>query len=223
MKIEIKKIFMRLGCDICGVANVDRFDDAPKGFHPRDIYDECKSVIVFGKAIPIGITKVDPRIIYQHYNNIGPMILDRIAYEAALEIEKNYGCAVPIPSDGPYEYWDEEKSEGRGLLSMKHAAVKAGIGTLGKNTMLLNSQFGSMLNIGAVLTNLDLPSDPLAEEVCIKNCRKCLDSCPAGALDGRHVNQSLCRRNTYGKNARGFDVVNCNQCRIVCPMAYGKK
>jgi len=223
MKIEIKKIFMRLGCDICGVANVDRFDDAPKGFHPRDIYDECKSVIVFAKAIPIGITKVDPRIIYQHYNNIGPMILDRIAYEAALEIEKNYGCAVPIPSDGPYEYWDEEKSEGRGLLSMKHAAVKAGIGTLGKNTMLLNSQFGSMLNIGAVLTNLDLPSDPLAEEVCIKNCRKCLDSCPAGALDGRHVNQSLCRRNTYGKNARGFDVVNCNQCRIVCPMAYGKK
>ena len=223
MKIEIKKIFMRLGCDICGVANVDRFDDAPKGFHPRDIYDECKSVIVFAKAIPIGITKVDPRIIYQHYNNIGPMILDRIAYEAALEIEKNYGCAVPIPSDGPYEYWDEEKSEGRGLLSMKHAAVKAGIGTLGKNTMLLNSQFGSMLNIGAVLTNLDLPSDPLAEEVCIKNCRKCLDSCPAGALDGRHVNQSLCQRNTYGKNARGFDVVNCNQCRIVCPMAYGKK
>ena len=62
MKDEIKKIFLRLGCDICGVANVDRFDDAPKGFHPRDIYNECKSVIVFAKAIPMGITKVDQEL-----------------------------------------------------------------------------------------------------------------------------------------------------------------
>lgn len=223
MKNEIKEIFIRLGCDICGVTNVDRFDNAPKGFHPRDIYEDCKSVIVFAKAIPNSIAKVNPRIIYQHFNNIGPIILDRIAYEAALHIERNYGYAVPIPSDGPYEYWDEEKLEGRGLLSMKHAAVNAGIGTLGKNTMLINSQFGSMLNIGAVLTDLDLPSDPFVEEVCIKNCRTCLDSCPVNALDGQYVNQSLCRTNTYGKNARGYDVVNCNQCRVVCPRAFGKK
>ena len=43
-----------------------------------------------------------------------------------------HGVAVPIPADGPVEYWDEEELEGRGILSMKHAAVNAGLGTLGK-------------------------------------------------------------------------------------------
>ncbi len=224
MKNEIKELFLHLGSDLCGIANIDRFDNAPEGFHPKDIYDECKSVIVFAKAVPKGITKVNPRIIYQHFNNIGPIELDRIAYEASIKIERDFHCiAVPIPADGPYEYWDEEELEGRGILSMKHAAVNAGLGTFGKSTILLNNRYGSMLNIGAVLTNLDIQSDPLAEEICIKNCRLCLDSCPAKALDGNYANQSLCRKNTFGTNARGFSIVNCNRCRVVCPRAFGKK
>ena len=121
-------------------------------------------------------------------------------------------------SDGPYEYWDAEKLEGRGLLSMKHAAVQAGIGTLGKNTLLLNSHYGNRLSIGAVLTDLDLPSDPLAEEICINGCQLCLDSCPVKALDGQTANQKLCRQHSYATNARGYEVVTCNTCRVVCPV-----
>jgi epoxyqueuosine reductase len=224
MKNKIKEVFLHLGADICGIANVERFANAPEGFQPKDIYDECKSVIVFAKAIPKGITKVSPRMIYQKFSYVAITELDRIAYEAAVEIERQFqGCVVPIPSDSPYEYWDNDKLEARGLLSLKHAAVNAGIGTLGKNTVLINSQFGSMLNIGAVLTNFDLPSDPLAEEVCIKNCRLCLETCPAKALDGNFVNQFLCRKYTYEKTSSGFYAVNCNQCRVVCPMAFGKK
>lgn len=36
------------------------------------------------------------------------------------------------------------------------------------------------------------------------------------------VNQKLCRLNTYGKNERGFETVDCNQCRSACPRALGK-
>ena len=43
MKEKIKDIFINLGADVCGMANIDRFTDAPKGFHPTDIYDECKN------------------------------------------------------------------------------------------------------------------------------------------------------------------------------------
>ena len=46
---------------------------------------------------------------------------------------------------------------------------------------------------------------------------------PSQALDGQYVNQKKCRTNTYGTNARGFDIVNCNKCRVVCPMRYGKE
>ena len=37
---EIKSIAFDLGADLCGIAPVDRFSSAPKGFHPIDIYEK---------------------------------------------------------------------------------------------------------------------------------------------------------------------------------------
>ena len=67
MNNEIKDLIMKLGADVCGIESIERFIDAPKGFHPRDIYANCKSVIVFGKKIPRGLAYVSPRIIYGHF------------------------------------------------------------------------------------------------------------------------------------------------------------
>lgn len=222
MKEEIRNIFLRHGATVCGVAGIDRFADAPEGFGPGDVFPACRAVIVFGLAVPKGATAVNPRLIYKQFSEIAKNELDRIAYHASLEIERNFGgLAVPMPCDGPYDYWDADKMEGRGLISMRHAAVRAGLGTLGKNTLLLNARYGNALNIGAVLTDLELPSDEPAVSICLDSCRKCLDSCPAGALDGTTVNQKRCRMNAYMTNARGFEVTNCNTCRTVCPMRHG--
>lgn len=224
MKKQIKDFILSIGADVCGVANIERFSNAPEGFHPRDIYPDCKSVIMFGIALPKGLTKVEPRLIYGHYNYAACPEVDRIAARAAKEIERLYEVyAIPLPSDGPYEYWDAEKLEGRGLISMKHAAMLAGLGTIGKSTLLLNEKYGNLLVLGAVLTDLDLDSDSLAESICIEGCNQCIISCPSQALDGTRANQTKCRPNTYGTNARGFDTVNCNKCRTVCPMRFGKK
>lgn len=224
MENQIKKLVLSFGADVCGIANVDRFSEAPSGFHPRDIFFDCKSVIVLGIALPKGLTKVEPRLIYGHFNYSTCPEVDWVAMKTAKEIEKLWGrFAVPLPSDSPYEYWEEEKMEGRGLISMKHAAVLAGLGTLGKNTVLLNEKYGNLLTLGAVLTELDLKSDPLAASICIKNCNRCIKNCPSQALDGQSVNQKKCRLYTYGTNARGFNTVDCNQCRVVCPMRFGKE
>ncbi|HZX46636.1 MAG TPA: hypothetical protein VFF83_05145 [Clostridia bacterium] len=82
MKENIRKIFMDLGADVCGFAGIDRFGEAPKGFHPTDVYPQCKSVIVFAKALPKGITKVSPRIVYQHFNKTVPVCTGRRRYKA---------------------------------------------------------------------------------------------------------------------------------------------
>lgn len=221
MNAKIKSIVTGLGADICGIANIDRFKDSPEGFHPNGLFDGCKSVIVFGKRLPIGLNYVNPRCIYKKANDTCLNELDRISLNASLEIEKLGAVAIPLPSDTPYEYWDEENTEGRGLISLRHAAVLAGIGSMGKNTLVINKEFGNMLDFGAILTNLDLKSNSLAKEQCIKNCHICIDSCPAGALDGKTVNQKLCRAHTYTANKRGFTVCNCNTCRIICPKAFG--
>jgi epoxyqueuosine reductase QueG len=222
MEDQIKEIVMRLGADVCGIAGIDRFSEAPKGFHPRDVFPECKSAVVFGIALPKGLATIEPRLIYAHFNDSAAQAVDRVAFEAAKEIERLYGGnAVTLPSDGPYEYWDADKLEGRGLISMKHAAVQAGLGTLGKSTLLLNKRYGNMLILGAILTDIVLQSDPLAKSICIPDCELCMKSCPTQALNRGGVSQYRCRPNTYGRNARGFETVNCNTCRTVCPMRFG--
>ena len=150
-------------------------------------------------------------------------VVDNIALAASVKIEA-LGCrAVPVPCDTPYEYWDAENLEGRALLSMRHAAMLSGLGHLGRSTLLINPEFGNMVMIGALLTDLPLESDSLCETACPPNCRICLDNCPTQALDGVSVSQKRCRPYVYSKNARGFEVCNCNLCRVRCPQALGKR
>lgn len=223
IKEQIREIFLARGAALCGFANAEAFAGTPEGFSPTDLYPACKAAIVFAVPLPKGVAEVSPRIVYQRFNTQALQELDHIAYLAAVEVEQTVpgAVAVPIPADGPYEYWVPETKEGRGILSMKHAAVLAGLGALGKNTLLLNRRYGSLLSIGTVLTNLDLPSDPPAESLCTPSCHRCVDGCPVGAIHDGEVDQLLCREHAYAVNGRGFDVVNCNLCRVQCPHARG--
>lgn len=222
MKEAIRSFILGQGADVCGFAGIERFGEAPEGFRPTDVFPACRTVVVFGLALPAGLFESPPRLIYGHYNYASCPWVDRLAFCAAREIERlTGGRALPMPSDGPYEYWDAEEMEGRGLISMKHAAVQAGLGTLGRSTLLLNRRFGNRLTLGAVLTDCALQSDPLAESVCLPGCRRCVDGCPVQAIRDGRVIQKRCRENAYGRNARGYDTVDCNVCRAVCPMRAG--
>lgn len=224
MKENLREKVRSFGADICRFAGVERFAEAPEGFHPYDIFPDCKSVIVFGVALPKGLYFADSRLIYSYFNNFACPQVDYIAYHTASFLEKMYhGVGVPIPCDGPYDYWNEERMEGRGLLSMKHAAFFSGIGTFGKNTLLINKDYGNRLIIGCVLTDLKIESDELDAGVCLKHCNLCIQSCPVGAISEGRVEQKKCRLNSYGKTKRGFDSVECNRCRTVCPMRLGLK
>lgn len=51
---KIKEIMFSLGADLCGIASIDRFADAPEGYHPLDVLPSCRSVISFGCRFPVG-------------------------------------------------------------------------------------------------------------------------------------------------------------------------
>lgn len=222
MKEELREKVLSFGADVCGFAGIERFWEAPTGFHPCDIYADCKSVITFGIALPKGTFMADSRLIYSYYNYFACPQVDRITFQTAAFLEKIYhGTGVPLPSDGPYEYWDEEKMEGRGLLSMRHAAYLSGIGTFGKNKLLLNRDYGNRLIIGCVLTDLEIESDEFAAPICLEHCDLCIRSCPVGAIRDGLVEQKLCRMNSFDKTKRGFDTIECNRCRTVCPIRFG--
>ncbi len=222
MKEEIRNAILGFGADLCGFAAAERFTEAPKGFQPQDIFPGCQTVIVIAMALPKGLLAVDSRIIYGYFNEMSCPIVDNISFKAAQFLEKNYSqIAVPLPCDAPYDYWNSEKMEGRGLISMKHAAVQAGFGALGKNSLLLNSRYGNLLTVGAILTDMKIESDPRAASICIEGCDLCIRNCPVQALDGVGANQKFCRTRAYGKTERGFGTVDCNKCRTICPRRFG--
>ena len=224
MKKYIKSLALQYGADICGIGNIERFADAPAGFSPIEIYSECKSVIAVGIALPKGLYEINPRLIYSHFNADICGTVDQMTLKLAKAMEREYECiAVPVPSDAPNEYWEPDTMTAKGVISMKHTAVLCGLGSIGKSSLLINEEYGNRLTIGAVLTDLVLEPDEVQPDLCIAGCRKCIENCPVHAIGDGRVEQKACRINTYGKTARGFDTVDCNRCRTICPMRYGKK
>jgi epoxyqueuosine reductase len=218
----VKKEAIRYGADICGVAPVARFVDAPKGFHPFDIYADCKSVIVFASRFPLSTLQAKTNAPYTLVRNRMVDKLDGISLHIVDELETEGVAAIPIPSAEPYDYWDAGRNHGRGILSLKHAGVLAGLGVLGKNTLLMNERFGNMIWLGAILASVDLEPDPIAPyEGCISGCTLCVDSCPQHALDGITIDQKSCRQRSISHTQGGGLVLSCNICRRVCPYHKG--
>ena len=219
---QVKKLAAVLGAEACGIAPLERFADAPEGFKPADIYGRCASVIVFLRGMPPEIIMAANPVPYTHAASLLYAELDRIALSLCRKLEAAGARAVPLPSDMPYIYWDAAKSHGKGILSLRHAARNAGLGFLGRNTLLINPALGNMAYIGAVLTDVALEPDPLLTDLaCPPNCRACLDACPQNALDGATVDQKLCRTVSSIKTGRGFDITNCCECRRACPYRLG--
>ena len=220
--VEIKSIVLSLGADRCGIASIDRFSCAPEGFRPTDVYSKCKSVVVFLKRMPPEVIMAANPIPYSHTAYQLYSALDQVGFNLCSELGKHGIQSVPVPTDVPYLQWDEENKHGMGIISMRHAAFNAGLGILGRNTLLINREYGNMVYIGAVLLDTEVEPDPVVSDfACPPNCNLCIKACPVQALDGVTVIQKLCREFSSILHPRGGDIYTCNACRKGCPYRNG--
>jgi epoxyqueuosine reductase len=185
MKSEIYRLAYENNIDEVRFIDADDFTAAHVGDlekfvgrQPRDILPAAKSIIVFSTYIGIFTTDTSPAygrtsrlVLSGYYANIVSPLLSIVNY---LE-DQGYTALV---SDGEI---DEES------IPLKGAAVKAGLGWIGKNTLLISKRFGSFQALGAIITDADIGEDNrMAKNYC-GECTKCVDSCPTHAIKKPNV------------------------------------
>ncbi len=185
--------------------------------HPDEVFPQCRSVIVVAMKTRDDIYDT---ILYRERLFAG--VYDEIIHHRLYKL-----C-----------HFVEDLGFGARLgekISYKRAAVLAGIGHVGKNTLITRTDVGSNIRLGVVLTDADLPADesndPFAKTVC-GSCQRCIEACPAGAVTPYSVDFSVCAipklfdasDEQAREWARGLHkhvsteaVIECNLCQKACP------
>jgi epoxyqueuosine reductase len=116
-----------------------------------------------------------------------------------------------------------------GPLLERPLAARAGMGWLGKSTMLLVPGFGPWVLLGAIATTLDLPPDEPLRKTC-GSCTRCIVACPTGAIspEGNVLDSRLCisyhtieNRGPIPRELRpkfGNWIFGCDDCLSSCPV-----
>ncbi|MEZ5099173.1 MAG: tRNA epoxyqueuosine(34) reductase QueG [Thermoleophilia bacterium] len=109
-------------------------------------------------------------------------------------------------------------------------AERAGVGFLGKNTMLITRTNGSWVVLGTLVTEAEVEPSPALGIDCGR-CRLCVDACPTGALDEPGTLDARRCLSTWtqqrdpipldGREALGDRVYGCDICQEVCPWNRG--
>jgi epoxyqueuosine reductase len=174
---SLENLAFDLGFTLFGVADIT---DVRKEFH---LDQDC--VIQFNRGIALAKKLLDPIIedikdkptslYFHHYRQLN-FFLDRAAFLLASHIQEQGFKALPIPAS---QVIDWEKHLGH--VSHKSVGQLAGLGWIGRNNLLVNSDLGSRFRLVTILTDVPLEPDEPVDRDC-GECQACLSTCPAQAI-----------------------------------------
>jgi epoxyqueuosine reductase len=241
-----------LGFDLCGVVRAEKFPELDlttewlaRGYagemkylsdqrrrNPQGVITGIGSVIVCALNYNSSLPRSIEALTQQHAEPRG--WISRYAWgqdyhEVLQQKLRSLASCLPERFTEPHEariYSDT------GPVHERVFAKHAGLGWLGKNTLLLNAKLGSWFFLGVILTTLDLPptlgpAESPPPDLC-GSCTKCIDACPTGALVEPYVMDArLCisyltieLRGSVPESLRepmGRHVFGCDICQDVCP------
>ena len=156
-------------------------------------------------------------------NNQDAHVLDIISVRFCGVMEKSGIVSVPTGTISPGRR-DHKTGRWRGAISAKHSAVAAGLGWIGKNTLLVTPEYGNMVWLSSVLIDTELEPDPMLSEcLCKDDCSLCIVNCPVNALGNPEMNQSACSSFAFHEVEGDDWTIKCYKCRTICPYCYGSK
>lgn len=199
MKQLIREFVLSQGADDVGFAAAA---DYKSKLSPRltDIFPGVKSLVVIAYRELSTCESGSPQISMN--GRLDLMEFSRsMNYKVARFVEaKCSGKAMTVPVSYPLKM-DKDTKGAVGEVSMRHAALAAGLGAFGRNNLILHPELGSRVIFTSVLTDLEIESDPQVQESPCDNCMRCVKDCPASALDEEgktHVMKCLKNSQPYG-------------------------
>ncbi len=194
LKLAIKEKARQLGFTLAGVtackepAHYETFSAwLDKGHHgtmqyladeksrarradPKQILPECKSILVLAypyAPLPQDAGKIASYALNDDYHDV---LLSKLKQIVSF-IEETLGHTIPN------RYYTDT-----GPILERDLAQRAGLGWIGKNSMLINPTQGSYFFLAEILLGIDLESDPVFETDHCGTCTRCIQACPTQCI-----------------------------------------
>lgn len=151
----------------------------------------------FTRAVVLGVRLHDavidliedrPIPLYFHHYRQANYLLDRVAFEVGSWLQSRGASALAIPASQVIV-----RQPMRGHLSHKFLGWAAGLGWIGRSSLLVSPEAGARMRYVSILTDLPLPAGSPMDRDC-GDCTACIRACPAGAI---------------GEQTDGFDLDAC--------------
>jgi epoxyqueuosine reductase len=191
---EVKEHARSLGADLVGIA-----DGGAVGTRHITEHDG-ERVIVLAARLQAGSSRILPWNDRNKYYNdeLSLTFLEEASLELVYWLEEAGYPAIIVPPThvDPWRYDGDPGKHREPLLSLPHAAVEAGLGTLGLNQQLLTPDFGPRVVLTAVLSSIDVECDrPMVEALCRgPACGRCLKACPGDVVGHWERDWQACDR-----------------------------
>ncbi len=199
---QIKKMAYSCGFDLCGIVSPDDIPEAQKGLKnwllkgyqgemdymskeperrssPRQLMSDVRSIIMLGlnyyqpdsKEIPNGNGIVSKYARGKDYHKV----IAKKTKKLISELRKNSDGI----KDSDFRWYVDY-----GPMLERSYAAKAGLGYIGKNSLLINKDYGSWIFLSEILTTLEIePDNPYGiDHGQCGRCTMCIVSCPTGAI-----------------------------------------
>ncbi len=178
-----------LSVPTCRTAVIDLdFVHAPVARHPARWHSWGRRLIVFSREIPRELYRLPVSSRTHAFRDVIRAV-ELLQSEEVGRLRVVGARAIAVPVFFPVSLEDGKM---RGVLSLRDLAADAGIGTIGRNGLLLVPGYGCRAALGAVLTDAELPLvRPEGMPQCLE-CGRCQTACPADAIGPQGIDPFRC-------------------------------
>ena len=215
----------KLDMELIGVASVEASGSRELKERAAALLPKARSVVVMGKEIyreVVSLLKPSKQageaesgeLLAAHSDYLNGR-LNRAVHELSILFRQKGYRSLPLPAVGP-----SDQRFLTALLSYKHAAELAGLGRIGRHSLLITPTFGPRVRLACLLTEASLEPSPLVHKEYCTNCDACIQECPVQALqvpnqgDAYSMNKFACR--TYRQAG-----LTCSVCMKACDEILG--